>query len=176
MHVAAYIKSMGGGFEKSSVKQHLAAIRMLFDWLVVGEVVATNPANSVRGPKHVVKRGKTPVLTADQARELLDSIDVSTVVGQRDRALIASWPTASPASALPSPCASRTISRPASAGGCAFMKRVANGTKCRRTTNWKPISTPICTRPGSRARRRPAAIAPHQRFGGHSRPVPLRDR
>ena len=37
MHVAAYIKSMGGGFEKPSVKQHLAAIRMLFDWLVVGQ-------------------------------------------------------------------------------------------------------------------------------------------
>ncbi|MGD0185736.1 MAG: tyrosine-type recombinase/integrase [Roseiarcus sp.] len=89
MHVAAYIKSMGGAFEKPSVKQHLAAIRMLFDWLVVGQVVATNPAHSVRGPKHVVKRGKTPVLTADQARELLDSIDVSTVVGLRDRALIA---------------------------------------------------------------------------------------
>ena len=89
MHVAAYIKSMRGGFEKPSVKQHLAAIRMLFDWLVVGQVVATNPAHSVRGPKHVVKRGKTPVLTADQARVLLDSIDVSTVVGLRDRALIA---------------------------------------------------------------------------------------
>jgi site-specific recombinase XerD len=89
MHVAAYIKSMGDGFEKPSVKQHLAAIRMLFDWLVVGHFVATNPAHSVRGPKYVVKRGKTPVLTADQARVLLDSIDVSTVVGLRDRALIA---------------------------------------------------------------------------------------
>jgi integrase/recombinase XerD len=89
MHVAAYIKAMGGGFEKPSVKQHLAAIRMLFDWLVVGQVVATNPAHAVRGPKHVVKRGKTPVLTAGEARQLLDSIDVSTVVGLRDRALIA---------------------------------------------------------------------------------------
>jgi site-specific recombinase XerC len=66
-----------------------AAVRMLFDWLVVGQVLATNPAHAVRGPKHVVKRGKTPVLTAKQARELLDSIDVSTLVGLRDRALIA---------------------------------------------------------------------------------------
>src|SRR5271170_7195187 len=74
---------------KPTVKQHLAAIKMLFDGLVVGQVVAINPAHSVRGPKHVVKRGKTPVLTADQARELLDSIDVSTIVGLRDRALIA---------------------------------------------------------------------------------------
>ena len=73
---------------KRSVKQHLAAIRMLFDWLVAGQVLATNPAHAVRGPKHVVKRGKTPVLTSDQARELLDSIDTSTLIGLRDRALI----------------------------------------------------------------------------------------
>jgi site-specific recombinase XerD len=71
------------------VKQHLAAIRMLFDYLVVGQILAINPAHAVRGPKHSVKRGKTPVLSAAQARELLDSIDVSTVVGLRDRALIA---------------------------------------------------------------------------------------
>jgi integrase/recombinase XerD len=62
---------------------------MLFDWLVTGQIVATNPAHAVRGPKHVVKTGKTAVLTAEQARELLDSIDVSTLVGLRDRALIA---------------------------------------------------------------------------------------
>ena len=46
----------------------LAAIRMLFDWLVVGQVIPMNPASSVRGPKHSLKRGKTPVLTADEAR------------------------------------------------------------------------------------------------------------
>ena len=88
LHVAAYVEAMGKDFEKPTVKQHLAAIRMLFDWLVVGQVVATNPAHSVRGPKHVVKTGKTTVLTGEQARELLDSIDTSTVVGLRDRALI----------------------------------------------------------------------------------------
>ena len=88
MHVAAYIRSLSKDFEKPTVKQHLAAIRMLFDWLVVGQVVATNPAHSVRGPKHVVKRGKTPVLTPAEARQLLDAIDVSNVVGLRDRALI----------------------------------------------------------------------------------------
>src|ERR1700723_1464301 len=89
MHVAAYIRGLGKGFEKPTVKQHLAAIRMLFDWLVTGQVVATNPAHAVRGPKHVVKTGKTTVLTSEQARELLDSIDVTTLVGLRDRALIA---------------------------------------------------------------------------------------
>ena len=62
---------------------------MLFDWLVVGQVVATNPAAPVRGPKYTVKKGKTPVLTGEEARQLIDSIDTSTVVGLRDRALIA---------------------------------------------------------------------------------------
>jgi site-specific recombinase XerD len=88
MHVAAYIRALGKDFEKPTVKQHLAAIRTLFDWLVVGQVVAINPAHAVRGPKHAVKRGKTPVLTPDEARNLLDSIDVTTLVGLRDRALI----------------------------------------------------------------------------------------
>ena len=61
---------------------------MLFDWLVVGQVVPTNPASVVRGPKHVVKRGKTPILSPEEARQLFDSIPVDTIVGLRDRALI----------------------------------------------------------------------------------------
>ena len=62
---------------------------MLFDWLVVGHVMDVNPEHSVRGPKHVVKKDKTPVLAADEARILLDGVDTSTVMGLRDRALIA---------------------------------------------------------------------------------------
>ena len=73
VHVAAYIERSPRQ-SAPTVKQHLAAISMLFDWLVTGQVVPFNPASSVRGPKHVVKRGKTPVLTADEARTLLDSI------------------------------------------------------------------------------------------------------
>jgi site-specific recombinase XerD len=88
VHVAAYIEGLQATAAKPTVKQHLAAVRMLFDWLVVGQVLAVNPAHAVRGPKHVVRRGKTPVLTEDQARQLLDSIDVSTLTGLRDRALI----------------------------------------------------------------------------------------
>ena len=87
--IAAYIEELGGRLAKPSVKQHLAAIRVLFDYLVVGQIVPMNPAASVRGPKHVVKRGKTPVLSADDTRRLLDSIDISTIVGLRDRAIIA---------------------------------------------------------------------------------------
>ena len=89
LHVAAYIEILGQRLSKPSVKQHLAAIRMLFDWLVVGQVVATNPAAPVRGPKYTVKKGKTPVLTREEARRLINSIDISTIVGLRDRALIA---------------------------------------------------------------------------------------
>ncbi|AGA31614.1 site-specific recombinase XerD (plasmid) [Singulisphaera acidiphila DSM 18658] len=85
--VAAYIEQHPGS--APSKKQALAAIRMLFDWLVVGQVLPMNPASSVRGPKHVTKRGKTPVLEADQARQLLDSLDIRSISGLRDRALIA---------------------------------------------------------------------------------------
>ena len=70
--IASYIENHQGA--NPTVKQHLAAIRMLFDFLVTGQIVPMNPASSVRGPKHVVHRGKTPVLKADQARTLIDSI------------------------------------------------------------------------------------------------------
>src|SRR5213075_994200 len=84
--VAGYIEGHPGS--APTVKQHLAAIKMLFDWLVIGHIVDVNPASSVRGPKHVVKRGKTPVLKADRACALLDSIETDTIIGLRDRALI----------------------------------------------------------------------------------------
>lgn len=86
VHVAGHIEQLP--FSPPTVKQHLAAIRMLFDWLVVSQVVPMNPAAAVRGPKYVVKRGKTPVLSPEQARRLLDSIRTETIIGLRDRALI----------------------------------------------------------------------------------------
>jgi integrase/recombinase XerD len=84
--IGTYIEQHPGS--PPTVKQHLSAIRMLFDWLVVGQTIPMNPASSVRGPKHVVKRGKTPVLKADQARARLDSIETDPIVGLRDRALL----------------------------------------------------------------------------------------
>ena len=62
IHVAAYIEDLGHRHSAPTVKQHLAAIRMMFDWLATGGILPFNPATAVRGPKHVVKRGKTPVL------------------------------------------------------------------------------------------------------------------
>jgi integrase/recombinase XerD len=88
IHVAGYIEQLGQQHSKPTVKQHLAAIRMLFDWLVTGQVIPINPAHSVRGPRHSVKKGKTSVLSAEEMRVLLDSIDTDSLIGLRDRALI----------------------------------------------------------------------------------------
>ena len=87
--VAAYIEQLGRTMSAPTVKQHLACIRMLFDWLVIGQVVPTNPAHSVRGPRHSVSKGSTKVLSSEEATALLTNMDVTTVVGLRDRALIA---------------------------------------------------------------------------------------
>jgi integrase/recombinase XerD len=103
VHVAAYVEQLAARRSAPTVKQHLASIKMLFDWLVIGQIIPVNPASSVRGPRHVVKRGKTPVLIAEEARQLLDSIPLKIgqepkegeedkrlpdLVGLRDRALI----------------------------------------------------------------------------------------
>lgn len=89
LHVASWIELQTQTLSAPTVKQRLAAIRHLFDWLVVGQIVPHNPAASVRGPSHSARQGKTPVLEASEARQLLDSIDVTTPAGLRDRALIA---------------------------------------------------------------------------------------
>ena len=88
LHVATWIEAQTRELSAPTVKQQLAAVRHLFDWLVTGQVVPVNPAGSVRGPSHIVKSGKTPVLDPAEARALLDSIDVTTPAGLRDRALI----------------------------------------------------------------------------------------
>ncbi|NMD07866.1 MAG: tyrosine-type recombinase/integrase [Phyllobacteriaceae bacterium] len=89
IHVSAYIEQLTNSHAAPTPKQTLSALRMLFDFLVTGQIIETNPAHAVRGPKHSVRRGKTAVLSAEEARKLLDSIEVSTPKGLRDRALIA---------------------------------------------------------------------------------------
>jgi site-specific recombinase XerD len=86
--VASWVEHMQQVHPAPTVKQRLAAIRMMFDWLATGGVLPFNPATAVRGPRHSVKKGKTPVLAPEEARQLLDSIDVTTPIGLRDRALI----------------------------------------------------------------------------------------
>jgi len=88
MHVAGYLEGLTRERSAPTAKQRLAAIRHLFGWLVMGQVRPVNPASSVRGSTHVVKREKTPVLSPEEARRVLYAIDVSTHAGLRDRALI----------------------------------------------------------------------------------------
>jgi len=149
LRVAAYIEALDKDFEKPTVKQHLAAIRMLFDWVVT---VAFNPAHSVRGPRHGAKTGKTTVLDPEQARKLLDSIDISTGVEPRDRALISVMTFAF-----------------ARIGTVVAMRVEDYYPKCRRwwfrrhemphTTTWTAISTPISRRLASETRGRPPSSA-----------------
>jgi integrase/recombinase XerD len=88
VHVAGYIEQLQMMRKAPTVKQRLACIRMLFDWLVTGQVIASNPAHAVRGPRHSVMKGSTTVMSSQEATAFLNGINVSHVVGLRDRALI----------------------------------------------------------------------------------------
>jgi site-specific recombinase XerC len=140
---------------KPTVKLHLAAIRMLFDWLVIGQVLVVNPAHAVRGPKHVVRRGKTPVLTEEQARRLLEGLDTSTLVGQRDRALIGVMTYAFARIGAVVAMRVEDYYRRASGGGCACTRKAVSGTRCRRTTSSRPSSTSISPRQASATTAKP---------------------
>jgi site-specific recombinase XerD len=92
--VAAFIEQETKQRHAQTVKQELAAIKGLFDYLVIGQIIPFNPASSVRGPAYSIDQGKTPVLRPEEVRALLDSIPTTTkdgkpyLVGLRDRALI----------------------------------------------------------------------------------------
>ena len=88
MHVATDIEELSRARSVPTAKLRLAALRHLFDWMVIGQIMPTNPAAAVCGPRHVVRRGKTRVLDPAEARQLIDAIDTTTVIGLRDRALI----------------------------------------------------------------------------------------
>jgi hypothetical protein len=85
VHVATWIEASTRELAAPSVKQRLAPLRHVFDWLVNGQVMPVNPAHTVRGPRHVVTAGQTPVLDPAEARALLNSIDVSTHAGSMYR-------------------------------------------------------------------------------------------
>ncbi len=87
--IAGYIEQMEAYASLPTIKQHRSAISNMFDWLVAGNVgLDVNPAASVKAPKHIVRQGKTPVLSTEETRQLLDSIDVEATIGLRDRALL----------------------------------------------------------------------------------------
>jgi site-specific recombinase XerD len=87
IHVAAYIESHGGS--AATIKQHMAAIRMMFSWLTEKGILAINPAREVKTPKFSRTEGKTPAFSTEEVQKLLSSIDTSHVVGHRDKALLA---------------------------------------------------------------------------------------
>ena len=89
LHVGAWVEQQTRDHAAPTAKLRLAALRHLFDWLVMGQVMPVNPASSVRGPSHAPKIGRTAVLAPEEARALIDSIDITTPAGLRDRALIA---------------------------------------------------------------------------------------
>ena len=85
--VAAYFEQHPGS--PPTVKQHMAAIRMLFSWLTEKGILAMNPAREVKTRKFSRTEGKTPAPPHQEVQRLLDSIDVTHLVGLRDRALLA---------------------------------------------------------------------------------------
>jgi site-specific recombinase XerD len=87
--VAAYLEALGAELGVPSVKLHLAGLKHWLDWLTTRGVLHANPASAVRGPKHVVREGKTPVLERAEARRLFDSIKDDDILALRDRALLA---------------------------------------------------------------------------------------
>ena len=88
LHIEAYFEHLHGCMKAASSRQHLEPIRKLFAWLVTGQALPTNPAHTLRIPKPDLRRDKIPALALDPALALLDSVDTSTLIGLRDRALI----------------------------------------------------------------------------------------
>jgi hypothetical protein len=141
--VAAYIESHP--LAAPSVKQHLAAIRMLCDYPVVTGILRMNAAAAVRGPKHSAKRGKTPVLTGAEAKTFLEAMKTETIVGLRDRAVVAVMVYTFGRWALSPTCGSRTTTRRGSAGGFGCTRKGASGTSSPRITSRRPTSMPTWT-------------------------------
>lgn len=90
IHIASWLEHMGRvGLSVPTQKQRLAAVKRIFQSLTAQQIIRINPAPAVRGPKFSARTGKTPVLTPDETRQLLASIDCSSLIGLRDRAVIA---------------------------------------------------------------------------------------
>ena len=127
---------------------------MFFDWLVTGQLLAFNPAAAVRGPKHVVKKGKTPVLTAEEARYLSTASTPCTLIGLRDRALIAVMVYSFARIGAVVGMKVEDYYQKASAAGFGCTKKAASSTKCPPITTPKTYLTNTSKRPGIAADRK----------------------
>jgi site-specific recombinase XerD len=86
--VAAYIEILQRRVARPMVKQHMAAIRMLFSWLTEKGVLAMNPAREVKTERFSRTEGKTPAFVEGEVQKLLGVVETSTHTGLRDRALL----------------------------------------------------------------------------------------
>jgi site-specific recombinase XerD len=87
--VGAYIETLQRQAAPPTVKQHMAAIRMLFSWLTEKGVLAMNPAREVKTERFSRTEGKTPAFVEGEVQKLLNAIKTFTHTGLRDRALLA---------------------------------------------------------------------------------------
>ena len=164
--VAAYVEQLGSRTAKPAVKQHLAAIRQLFAYLTSGGILEVNPAASVRGPKYVVKRGKTPVLSAAEARQLLDSIESDTLIGLRDRALIGMMVYSFARVGAAVTMKGGDLFQHRKRCGCGCTRRAASATRFPAIPNWKAILQPGSRRRESAATRKRPCFAASARASG----------
>jgi site-specific recombinase XerD len=86
--VAAYVEMLQRRAAPPTVKQHMAAIRMLFSWLTEKGVLSMNPAREVKTERFSRTEGKTPAFVEGEVQTLLGAVDASTQTGFRDRALL----------------------------------------------------------------------------------------
>ena len=164
LHVAAYIRTHPGSVP--TVKQHLAAIRVFCDWLVVSQVLPVNPPAAVRGPKHVVTKGATPVLTPAEARKLLEHIDTGTLAGLRDRALFSVMLYSFARVSAVLRMRRRDYFQQGSRGGSGSTRRAGRGMTSRLTTGQRRHWTSTSRRPNSKSRRRRSSRAWSRRGTG----------
>jgi len=160
VHVAAYIEQLQKARSAPTAKLRLAALRQLFDWMVIGQIMPTNPAAAVRGPRHIVRRGKTPVLDPAEARQLLDAINISTVIGLRDRALTGLMVYSFARIGAAIGMRVEDVYRRTGGSGCACTRKAASSTPCRAITISNPTSMSISTVRDSRPNRRRFSFRP----------------
>jgi site-specific recombinase XerC len=160
VHVAAYIERLQKARSAPTVKLRLAALRHLFDWMVIGQIMPVNPASAVRGPRHIVRRGKTPVLDPAEARQLIDAINISSVIGLRDRALIGLMVYSFARIDAAIGMRVEDVYQQNRRLWCACTRRAASSMPCRAITISKPICMNISPARGLRTTRRRCCFRP----------------
>lgn len=89
-HVIAWRKKLEKDkVSPASIRRKLSAISSLFCHLCERNAVESNPTLGVSRPKEGANEGKTPALSDDQARALLEAPSADTWQGKRDRAMLA---------------------------------------------------------------------------------------